>query len=139
MTDENTLFMPENSKSEINKETIIKLESAYSASLEKLLTKVTLLISKYNEVKEENISLKENVKEQNDKITELKLELTKLNSDSVFKDQEISSLKNMLLNSEVGNTSLQNKENVKSRIKELISRIDVHLDQYESERQIDDE
>jgi hypothetical protein len=139
LTDENTLFMPENSKSEINKETIIKLESAYSASLEKLLTKVTLLISKYNEVKEENISLKENVKEQNDKITELKLELTKLNSDSVFKDQEISSLKNMLLNSEVGNTSLQNKENVKSRIKELISRIDVHLDQYESERQIDDE
>ena len=130
--------MQEN-KSEINKESIIKLESAQYASFEKLLTKVGLLVSKFNEVKEENLSLKENIKELNNKITELKLELNKLSSDSVFKDQEISSLKNLLLNSEVGNNSIQNKENVKSRIKELISRIDVHLDQYEQEQPIADE
>lgn|GEM_PF-914010 len=138
MTEENTLFMQEN-KSEINKESIIKLESAQYASFERLLTKVGLLISKNNEINEENLSLKENIKELNNKITELKLELNKLSSDSVFKDQEISSLKNLLLNSEVGNNSIQNKENVKSRIKELISRIDVHLDQYEQEQPIADE
>jgi hypothetical protein len=138
LTEENTLFMQEN-KSEINKESIIKLESAQYASFEKLLTKVGLLVSKFNEVKEDNLSLKENIKELNNKITELKLELNKLSSDSVFKDQEISSLKNLLLNSEVGNNSIQNKENVKSRIKELISRIDVHLDQYEQEQPIADE
>ena len=130
--------MQEN-KSEINKESIIKLESAQYASFERLLTKVGLLISKNNEIKEENLSSKENIKELNNKITELKLELNKLSSDSVFKDQEISSLKNLLLNSEVGNNSIQNKENVKSRIKELISRIDVHLDQYEQEQPIADE
>jgi phosphotransferase system IIB component len=130
--------MQEN-KSEINKESIIKLESAQYASFERLLTKVGLLISKNNEINEENLSLKENIKELNNKITELKLELNKLSSDSVFKDQEISSLKNLLLNSEVGNNSIQNKENVKSRIKELISRIDVHLDQYEQEQPIADE
>jgi phosphotransferase system IIB component len=138
LTEENTLFMQEN-KSEINKESIIKLESAQYASFERLLTKVGLLISKNNEINEENLSLKENIKELNNKITELKLELNKLSSDSVFKDQEISSLKNLLLNSEVGNNSIQNKENVKSRIKELISRIDVHLDQYEQEQPIADE
>ena len=138
MTDNNTLFKAEN-KGELNKETLIKLESVYNASLEKLLTKVSLLIAKYNEVKEVNLSLRDNITELNNKITELKLELNKLSSDSIFKDQEISSLKNMLLNSEVGNNSIQNKENVKSRIKEMISRIDVHLDQYEQEQQGENE
>lgn len=118
---------PEN----INKEEIFKLQSFYNTSLEKLFSKVNLLISKYKDIKEENNNLKDTIKDLNNSITDLKLQLTKANSDSVFKDKEISSLKNLLLNSEVGKTSIQNKDQVKSRIKELISRIDSHLEQYD--------
>jgi hypothetical protein len=38
-----------------------------------------------------------------------------------------------MLNSENDNTSIRDKELVKSRLKELISRIDVHLEQYEDQ------
>jgi hypothetical protein len=126
---------PEN----INKEEIYKLQGYYNTSLEKLFSKINLLISKFRDIKEENIVLKDNIKELNNNITDLKLQLTKANSDSVFKDKEISSLKNLLLNSEVGKTSIQNKDQVKSRIKELISRIDSHLEQYDENVREDEE
>ena len=83
------------------------------------------------EVSEENTLLKENIKELNNSITDLKLQLTKTNSDSVIKDKEISDLKNLLLDSSKSESISQDKENVKSRIKELISRIDVHLEKNE--------
>lgn len=118
-------------KTEINKEEIYKLQGYYNTSLEKLFSKVNMLISKVRELKEENNSLREGIKDFNNNITDLKLQLTKANSDSVSKDKEISSLKNLLLNSEVNKTSIQNKDQVKSRIKELIERIDSHLEQYD--------
>jgi len=118
-------------KTEINKEEIYKLQGYYNTSLEKLFSKVNLLISKVKDLKEENNSLREGIKDFNNNITDLKLQLTKANSDSVFKDKEISSLKNLLLNSEVNKTSIQNKDQVKSRIKELMDRIDSHLEQYD--------
>lgn len=123
--------MPDGKTENINKEEIYKLQGYYNTSLEKLFSKVNLLISKFKDIKEENNNLKESIKELNNNITDLKLQLTKANSDSVFKDKEISSLKNLLLNSEVGKTSIQNKDQVKSRIKELITRIDSHLEQYD--------
>ena len=124
---------------ESNREELLKLQGNYKASLEKLISKAGTLVNKFRDVSEENAVLKENIKELNNKITEIKLQLTKLNSDSVFKDKEISSLKNMLLNAESNKTSIKDKENVKSRIKELISRIDVHLDQYETQdKELDD-
>jgi hypothetical protein len=123
----------------INKEEIYKLQGYYNTSLEKLFSKVNLLISKFKDIKEENNNLKESIKELNNNITDLKLQLTKANSDSVFKDKEISSLKNLLLNSEVGKTSIQNKDQVKSRIKELITRIDSHLEQYDEHLREDEE
>jgi uncharacterized coiled-coil DUF342 family protein len=118
-------------KTEINKEEIYKLQGYYNTSLEKLFSKVNMLISKVRDLKEENNSLREGIKDFNNNITDLKLQLTKANSDSVSKDKEISSLKNLLLNSEVNKTSIQNKDQVKSRIKELIERIDSHLEQYD--------
>jgi hypothetical protein len=123
----------------INKEEIYKLQGFYNTTLEKLFSKLNLLISKFKDIKEENINLKESIKEINNNITDLKLQLTKANSDSVFKDKEISSLKNLLLNSEVGKTSIQNKDQVKSRIKELITRIDSHLEQYDEHLKEDEE
>jgi len=131
--------MSDGKSENINKEEIYKLQGYYNTSLEKLFSKVNLLISKFKDSKEENNNLKESIKELNNNITELKLQLTKANSDSVFKDKEISSLKNLLLNSEVGKTSIQNKDEVKSRIKELITRIDSHLEQYDENVRGDEE
>jgi len=121
------------SKSELNREEIIKLEGLLAVSYESLSNKVRGLIEKYNNASTENHSLKENIKDLNNKITELKLQLNKLNSDTINKDKEISELKSMLLSSENDNTSIRDKELVKSRLKELISRIDVHLEQYEDQ------
>ncbi|MCU0372965.1 MAG: hypothetical protein MUE56_06950, partial [Ignavibacteria bacterium] len=59
----------------------------------------------------------------------------KINSDTLFKDKEISDLKNLLLKAENNNTNIRDKEFVKSRLKELISRIDVHLEQFEDNEQ----
>ena len=131
--------MSDGKSDNINKEEIYKLQGFYNTSLEKLFSKLNLLISKFKDIKEENNGLKDTVKELNNNITDLKLQLTKANSDSVFKDKEISSLKNLLLNSEVGKTSIQNKDQVKSRIKELISRIDSHLEQYDENVREDEE
>lgn len=121
------------SKSEVNREEIIKLEGLLAVSYESLSNKVKGVIEKYNNASTENHSLKENIKDLNNKITELKLQLNKLNSDTINKDKEISELKSMLLSSENDNTSIRDKELVKSRLKELISRIDVHLEQYEDQ------
>ncbi len=122
-------------KSELNREEIIKLEGVLAVSYESISNKVKVLIEKYNTVNAENHQIKENLKDLNNKITDLKLQLNKLNSDSVNKDKEISELKNMLLSTENDNTSIRDKEVVKSRLKELISRIDVHLEQYEGQSQ----
>jgi hypothetical protein len=65
------------------------------------------------------------------KISELKLQNTKAGTELINKDKEISELKNLALNTSTGSLSGSDKDNVKSRIKELISRIDTHLEHYE--------
>lgn len=123
-------------KSETNyRENIIRLEGLLSVSYESLFAKVKTLINKYGNINEENHLLKENIKEINNKVTDLKLQLNKLNSDTLLKDREISELKTMLLSSENENTNVRDKDFVKSRLKELISRIDVHLEQHEDQPQ----
>lgn len=120
--------MAENDK-EFNKDEFNKLKESHKSALDRLFEKVKKLIYRMKEVSDENNLLKENIKELNNSITDLKLQSTKINSDSVVKDKEISDLKNMLLDSSKNVDILQDKENIKSRIKELISRIDVHLEE----------
>ena len=122
--------MTENA-SEFNKDDLKRFEESHQSSLEQLFSKVKKLIYKMKEVTEENTLLKENIKELNNSITDLKLHLTKTNSDSVIKDKEISDLKNLLLDSSKDGSISHDKEHIKSRIKELISRIDVHLEKNE--------
>lgn len=116
---------------DILKEDLIRVKELHSGLLQRLNSKIMLLIEKVKEYKSDNSSLKEEIRELNTRINELKLQLTKSNTDSVKKEEAISNLRNTLLNSNVQNSSSGDKENVKSRIKELISRIDVHLDQYD--------
>ena len=120
--------MTENNK-EFNKDEFNRLKDSHKSALDRLFEKVKKLIYRMKEVSDENNLLKENIKELNNSITDLKLQSTKINSDSVVKDKEISDLKNMLLDSSKNVDILQDKENIKSRIKELISRIDVHLEE----------
>jgi hypothetical protein len=122
------------SSSEINKDNFDRLKDSHQQLLERLYQKIQDFVKSYKVIKEENTTLKENIRDTNNKITELKLQLSKINSDSVLKDKEISDLKNLLLNSNNNKLSLQDKQNLKSRIQELISRIDVHLEQYEEDK-----
>lgn len=126
-------------KPEITKEEILKMQGIFSTSLDNLYGKIRILIEKMNQANVENDRLKESVKELNNKITDLKLQLNKINSDSIFKDKEISNLKNLLINAESSKTALHDKEFVKSRLKELISRIDVHLEQYDEQSSENDD
>jgi hypothetical protein len=122
-------------KSEFSREEILKMSGQFGMVLENLLTKVKVLIEKNKTLNDESHNLKESVNELNNKITDLKLQLNKINSDTLFKDKEISDLKNLLLKAENNNTNIRDKEFVKSRLKELISRIDVHLEQFEDNEQ----
>jgi len=122
------------SSSEINKENFDRIKDSHQQLLERLFKKIQDFVKSYKVIKEENTTLKENLRDLNNKITELKLQLSKINSDSVLKDKEISDLKNLLLNSNNNKLSLQDKQNLKSRIQELISRIDVHLEQYDEDK-----
>ena len=117
---------------EINKDFIKDLKNSVIISLDDLLSKVKILISKLKDLKNENILLKENIKNLNLKISELKLQHTKLNTEIINKDKEISDLKNSVLNSTGNKVSINDKNIAKSRIQELITRIDTHLEQYDN-------
>ncbi|MDQ3020280.1 MAG: hypothetical protein M3R36_06890 [Bacteroidota bacterium] len=115
--------------SEINKDFFKDQKNLARISIDDLLSKVKLLISKLKDLKNENVLLKENIKNLNLKISELKLQHTKINTELINKDKEISDLKNLVLNSTDNKISVKDKDNVKSRIQELITRIDTHLEQ----------
>ncbi len=119
------------SQEENNIDSLQKARESHLVALENLFSKARALIGKLNESREENKELKEGIKELNSKITDLKLQLTKLNSLCVLKDKEISDLKNTALNKD-NNNNTQDRDEIKSRIKELISRIDTHLEEAET-------
>jgi septal ring factor EnvC (AmiA/AmiB activator) len=119
---------------EINKDNFEKFRETHKQSLDRLFNKVGELVKSFRDMKDENNALKETVKDLTNKITELKIQLSKSNSDLVLKDKEISDLKNVLLDSNNNKLSMQDKQNLRSRISELISRIDVHLEQYDDEK-----
>ena len=109
---------------------INEAKNSLRVSIQGLLTKVRMLLNKMAKAEEENKELREQVKELSQKVNDLKLQVTHANSQTITKDKEISDLKNVLLNEKNTKSTIQDKEIVRSRIKELISRIDVHLDQY---------
>ncbi|HMS32514.1 MAG TPA: hypothetical protein PKC91_00365 [Ignavibacteria bacterium] len=117
---------------EINKDFIKDLKNTVRINMDDLLSKVKILISKLKDLKNENILLKENIKNLNLKISELKLQHTKLNTEIINKDKEISDLKNSVLHSTNNKVSITDKNVAKSRIQELITRIDTHLEQYDN-------
>ncbi|HQY21296.1 MAG TPA: hypothetical protein PK294_13705 [Ignavibacteria bacterium] len=102
-------------------------------SLDDLFSKIKSLISKYKDLKNENNLLKENLKNLNLKISELKLQHTKLNTEIINRDKENSDLKNVVLNSGDNKIPMKDKDYAKTRIQDLITRIDTHLDQYDND------
>lgn len=125
-----------NKQSEINKDFFKDQKNFLRVNLDDLLTKVKTIISKLKDQKNENILLKENIKNLNLKISELKLLHTKLNTELINKDKEISDLKNSVLNSSGNKVSISDKNVAKTRIQELITRIDTHLENYESDESV---
>ena len=115
------------------KELFNEKKNSVRNSLDELLTSTKILISKFNEVKNENTLLKENIKNLNLKISELKLQFTKINTELINRDKEISGLKSLILSSSDNKVPAKDKNEVKTRIKELITRIDNHLEQYEGD------
>lgn len=121
-----------------NKDNLGYLKEVELSSLDNLYNKVKLLINRLHESKQENLNLADTNKDLNIKINDLKLQLTKLNSSLVMKDKELSELKSLLLKTNTNTGYSQDKDVIKSRIKELISRIDVHLDSYGNKLEYDE-
>lgn len=117
---------------DLSKEYFKEQKNQIRITHDELLSKTKQLISKIKDTKSENSILKENIKNLNLKISELKLQLTKINTEIINKEKEISELKNMVLNSTNNKIPVKDKEEVKTRIKDLISRIDNHLEQHGS-------
>lgn len=99
------------------------------SELDKLFTKVKILAEKYNNVREENHLLKEKVKDLEHAVSDSKLEVTNRSSELLTKDREITDLKNKLLDEKKNKVSTDEKAQLKSRIRELMMRLDAHLEQ----------
>lgn len=127
-----------NKSNELNKDFFKDQKNLLRITADDLLSKVKALISKLKDTRNENLLLKENIKNLNLKISELKLQHTKVNTELLNKEKEISDLKNLVLNSTNNKISVKDKDIVKTRIQELIARIDTHLEQYDDgDRYID--
>lgn len=97
--------------------------------LEKMFSKVKILIDKYNASKEENKLLKEKVKDLERSLSEIKIELSNKSSEMLTREREINDLKSRLLDERKNKLSVDEKSQLKSRIKELMVRLDTHLEQ----------
>lgn len=97
--------------------------------LEKLFTKVKVLVEKHNSVKDENQILKDKVKDLERSLSDIKLDVTGKSSELLTKDKEITELKNRLLDEKKNKISNEDKAQLKSRIRELMLRLDAHLEQ----------
>ncbi len=115
-----------------------KAKSLFVQCVDRLTLKIGLLIERLRRLEDENKGFKETINDLNNKLQEIKLELAKSNSDSVLKDKEILNLKSIILGLQSNKSSVLDKENIKSRVKELIARIDTHLEQYEENQEEDE-
>jgi len=99
------------------------------SELEKMFAKVKVLVDKYSSAKEENKVLRDKVKEMEHLLSEIKIEISGKNSEILNKEREISDLKSRLLDEKKNKISIEEKSQLKSRIKELMVRLDTHLEQ----------
>jgi chromosome segregation ATPase len=97
--------------------------------VEKLFSKVKVIIEKLNEARRENKLLNDKVKEIEQTLSDFKIELSNKNSELLNKDREITDLKNKLLDEKKNRLGMEEKNLLKSRIKELMVRLDTHLEQ----------
>lgn len=104
-------------------------DSGLKNELEKMFSKVKVLVENFNSSKEENNLLKEKVKELEQSLSDIKIEISNKNSDLLNKDKEISDLKNKLLDERKNKISGEDKAQLKQRIRELMVRLDAHLEQ----------
>jgi hypothetical protein len=104
-------------------------DSGLKSELEKMFSKVKVLVENYNEASSENKLLKERVKELELALSDTKIEISNRNSDSLNKEKEIADLKNKLLDERKNKVSGEDKTQLKQRIRELMLRLDAHLEQ----------
>ena len=104
-------------------------DSGLKSELEKMFTKVKILVEKYNISKDENKMLKEKVKELEHALSEAEIKVSNRNSELLVKDKEITEFKNKLLDERKNKVSGEDKTQLKSRIRELMVRLDTHLEQ----------
>lgn len=97
--------------------------------VEKLFTRVKSVIEKLQSVRDENKGLKDKIKELEQNLAEIKLEFSNKSSELLNKDKEISELKNRLLDERKNKISGDEKAMLKNRIRELMVRLDAHLEQ----------
>lgn len=104
-------------------------DSGLKNELEKMFSKVKVLVESYNDAKDENKLLKEKVKELELTLSDSKIDVSTKNSDLLNKEREISDLKNKLLDEKKNKISGDDKTQLKQRIRELMVRLDTHLEQ----------
>ena len=99
-----------------------------NSELDKMFSRVRNLVEKYSSAKDENKLLKEKVKELEHSLNDIRIELSGRSSDVVNKEREINELKSRLLDERKNKLSVEEKSQLKSRIKELMVRLDTHLE-----------
>ena len=97
--------------------------------VEKLFSKVKLLVEKLNNAQSDNKALRDKLKDMEHTISEIKIEFSNQNSEILNKDRELAELKNKLLDEKKNRFSGEEKTMLKSRIRELMMRLDSHLEQ----------
>lgn len=104
-------------------------DSGLKNELEKIFSKVKVLVDKYNGAKDENKLLKQRIKDLEQALSDVKLETSNKNSELLNRDKELTDLKNKLLDERKNKISGEDKSQLKSRIRELMVRLDAHLEQ----------
>ncbi len=104
-------------------------DSGLKSELEKMFSRVKVLVEKFNISKDENKFLKEKIKELEHSLSDAEIKVSNRNSELLTKDKEITDFKYKLLDERKNKVSGEDKAQLKSRIRELMVRLDTHLEQ----------
>ncbi|MBW7855520.1 MAG: hypothetical protein OZ913_00855 [Ignavibacteriaceae bacterium] len=111
----------------MKQENLALAKETFELSVDLLTNRIKELIQKKRDLTFENAELQDKIKALKSDITELKLEITKLNSDLILKEKELAEKRNVIIESRSDSSSENDRERIRSQIKDLISRIDVHI------------